>query len=634
VSLGSARDRITCPHCQGSLKAPPLPAGSLCTCPKCGQSFPIGQPAAVKSAAGRPASTVAAPAPSANPSPASSQPKSKPPAAKMPVEAPVRADLANPGQEVKTPTHPVATAVVTASDDDVIGQMLLGGSAPAPNPQPAEPQPTAPPPAANAPVMPAETHPKQEGQSHDLLSARAGAAGAASSHQAAATTQPAHQQSVSPPQTASAPAIPARVMPPEIPVVCRLCGTRMYARPEQIGTKVRCPDCHSDNEVLAQQPPAAKAAAAPVDAGDDFALSDPGQRPAYRPMVEPRGEYAALKYLDPSAPPRRPDSPAQPRRISTEVTMTLNQAAMDDDDGQEVVLSAPVERIDVKEIVKLPEPDDPDEDNQYRGRFRDEEWGFVADPRQKDAWKKSPFYFGILSFPFYPQTAMRLVLYSFLLTIDLAFFLGAIFFARSESPLLLAALGLVVVSSTLSVFILGGSLPCLVAIAQDTANGNDSVESWPDWNIAEWLFTAMMIPAAAFLAALPGSILSSGLFALGRPGMLLSPYPILVSELMFFPIIFGSMLAEGSFMPMSGAILKSFQRSGEGWLLFYCMSILLAIPLAGSMALVELGVQLRTLLVAPFAAFLWVLSTILYFRLLGRMLWYVHNYRRERDPVD
>ena len=412
----------------------------------------------------------------------------------------------------------------------------------------------------------------------------------------------------------------------------------MYARPEQIGEKVRCPDCHTMNEVTAPKAPAESPRKRPAEPGDDFALSDPGQRPAYRPMVEARGEYAALKHLDPSAPPRREGAPpTQPRHVSTEMTMTMSQAALDDDDGPEVVLSAPVERIDVKELVQLPEPDDPDEDNQFRGRFRDEEWGFMADPRQKDAWKKSPFYYGIVSFPFYRETAIRLILYSFFLTINLALFLAAIYCARDTSPLLFAALGLTVASSVLSVLILGGALPCLVAIAQDTANGNDEVASWPDWNISEWLLTAMMIPFAAFLAALPGSLVSGGLFAMGRPGLLLSPYPMLISELILFPIFFGSMLAEGSFLPVSGAIFSSFQRKGEGWMLFYCISMLLGIVLAASMAMVELGVQLgppQGLFVAPFAAVLWVLGIILYFRVLGRLLWYAQNYHRERQPLE
>jgi hypothetical protein len=38
--------------------------------------------------------------------------------------------------------------------------------------------------------------------------------------------------------------------------------------------------------------------------------------------------------------------------------------------------------------------------------------------------------------------------------------------------------------------------------------------------------------------------------------------------------------------------------------------------------------------VAPFAAVLWVTSLTLYFRLVGRLLWYVQNYRRERDKPE
>ncbi len=635
MSAGSARDRITCPHCQGSLKAPPLPAGSLCTCPKCGQSFPIGQP--VKAAASTPAVQSAA---VAKPSPVA--PKPKPPASIPPPDVPVRAELADPKPTLVSPAKPPAMApVVTVSDDDVIGQMLLGdpvSSTVADRPRMPAPAPVAPvrqkspPPQLPAPAPAAD--PQQDRQLRTLLSAPAAVSAPArrDARLATVTTQPAHQQNVTPPAPVAQPAAPKRTKTPELPVVCKLCGTRMYARPEQVGTKVRCPDCHSENEVLATQTPVAKTVSPPsLDAEGDFTLSEPGDRPAYRPMVEPRGDYEALAHLDRTAPPRRPDEQPQPRAISTDMTMTLSQAAMDDDDGEEIIVSAPVERIDVKETVKLPPPDDPDEDNQYRGRFRDEEWGFIGNPHGKDAWKKSPFYFGILGFLFYPQTLMRLVLYSFFLTIDLTLFLAAIFFARDVTPLLYAALALTVSSSILSVFILGGALPCLVAITQDTANGSDAVESWPDWNIAEWLFQALTIPAAAFLAALPGSIITSGLFALGRNGILLSPYPLLLSELIFFPIIFGSMLAENSLMPVSGAILRSMQQRGDGWMLFYGMSVLLGMMLAASMALVEVGVQLHTVLIAPFAAVLWVLAIILYFRLLGRLLWYVQNYRRERD---
>ena len=38
---------------------------------------------------------------------------------------------------------------------------------------------------------------------------------------------------------------------------------------------------------------------------EEFQLSDPGERPAYKPMIETRGEYAELQLLDTKAPPRK-----------------------------------------------------------------------------------------------------------------------------------------------------------------------------------------------------------------------------------------------------------------------------------------------------------------------------------------
>ena len=38
--------------------------------------------------------------------------------------------------------------------------------------------------------------------------------------------------------------------------------------------------------------------------------------------------------------------------------------------------------------------------------------------------------------------------------------------------------------------------PCLLAIATDTANGEDRVQSWPDWNVTEWILPALYIPIA------------------------------------------------------------------------------------------------------------------------------------------
>jgi predicted Zn finger-like uncharacterized protein len=66
-------------------------------------------------------------------------------------------------------------------------------------------------------------------------------------------TQPVGESSSA---SASAAASVADDGPEYIGFECRLCGTRMYARPKDVGTKVKCPDCHARTEV--PPPPAPK----------------------------------------------------------------------------------------------------------------------------------------------------------------------------------------------------------------------------------------------------------------------------------------------------------------------------------------------------------------------------------------
>jgi predicted Zn finger-like uncharacterized protein len=68
---------------------------------------------------------------------------------------------------------------------------------------------------------------------------------------------------------------------------CSLCGTRLYANESLIGTKLACPDCHS--EVLVRKGPAAVGSGsvvtppAAVGDKDDLRLEDVAERPTYQP---------------------------------------------------------------------------------------------------------------------------------------------------------------------------------------------------------------------------------------------------------------------------------------------------------------------------------------------------------------
>jgi hypothetical protein len=418
--------------------------------------------------------------------------------------------------------------------------------------------------------------------------------------------------------------------------------------------------------VVAPRAPVKKPSPVSLDQAPEFALSDPGQRPGYKPIVEPRGEYAALKYLDTSAPPRSatsgaaaapPPAPAAPERTTgdakgagarADVTLELAPLApatpapgaaepaalhpphpplpsaptgpSDEDEVGDLLLAPPVERLEIKPV--LPPPPLPPEgvEDDVRRPFRDEEWGFAGNLHGTEAWKRNPFLVGTLSFPFYPQTLLRLVIYSVFTTIALLLLIAGATYIKvvplGGAMILLSFCGNMVM-------LMGGSSICLLRIAEETANGNDAIE-WPDWNINEWLMQALMIPMAVVLSGVPGAAVGSGLYAIGADYA--APYPLLVSILAFFPIIFGSMLAEGSMAaPVSADVLKSMQKRGDGWLLFYLGSIVLFIPLALATTLIQVGVSHEQYIVAPFSAVLLVGTLIVYFRLIGRLLWYTQN---------
>src|SRR5206468_1077134 len=90
--------------------------------------------------------------------------------------------------------------------------------------------------------------------------------------------------------------------PTDVAVVCRLCGTRVYAPLEQIGQEIKCLDCHTRNVV----PPlkvdgTAKSKGPTLEGTEDFGMSEVVERPKYRPLVRERGEYDTLSATDPAA---------------------------------------------------------------------------------------------------------------------------------------------------------------------------------------------------------------------------------------------------------------------------------------------------------------------------------------------
>jgi hypothetical protein len=451
---------------------------------------------------------------------------------------------------------------------------------------------------------------------------------------AAQATQPAHQPpapALPPPErpTTGTKTIDPLMLGPqplpkpapskEVAVVCRLCGTRMHAPPEKIGEQIRCPDCHTINIIAApKKPPPPKKSGPTLDDTPDFGLGDPGERPAYRPIVAPRGEYAELAEFDPA---QRPPGWSRPERLASSAASAT--ATEEGEEEEELVVAAPVERLEIKPDIKPLPPPDP-EDDLYDGKFDDGVIGDWDDRKKPDAWKRAPLAVGILSFPFQMNNLVRILLYAAGLAVlaNIVHATAAAGASSDPSALVGAIFGSIVAAVGLGL-VVTSLAAVLFAIVQDTANGSDETANYPDWNIFDWVATSLYFPAAAFVAGLPGSVFTFALISVGldtRLGAFAAVAPLVLSWIVLFPFVIYSMLAEASILaPFSAATWKSLHEAPEGWVFFYVYAAILG--LIGGAAFAFLAIP-AALPVNEIGALGVLFVAVLYCRILGRLMWY------------
>jgi phage FluMu protein Com len=649
MSTSHVPPKIACPHCQAQIKAPALAAGSRVNCPKCGQGFQLGQPPAEVQGP-RPAvqgQTALPPAPLQKPAPPAAarpaflkKPVAAPPPPPQPLEKP-KPKLSNwvdpkvpPLQPLAaTPSKPLPALPPPVDDPDFV-PLDLGSAAAATQP-------------AHRPAVgnrEAGVRARESGVGDQPTGEKGQGTGGSSQTGGRAPSRPRAPDEVLDPNLLPPPPPRAKPKVTQVPVVCRLCQTRMYAPVEQIGQQIKCPDCHTVNLIKAPkgfEGTSASSSARPPpkppipsqDAGDDIQLGEAAERPAYRPMVEPRGEYRVLKALDPAvraAGWSDPDlaTPGQPaakqgaaKGSAAKATVTLEPEGHEVD--EEFRISEPVERVELpREPIKLPKPD-PDE-SLYDGRYDDDLFGEGLDPRQPEAWKRSPFVLGIVGFLFLPNTLARWLLFSLWLAGAMAMGNKAVAYStNAQQPqeqlfAIFCAMGFAVMFGLwLAPFCTG-----FLAVVQDTANGSNDVETWPDWNIVEWFYPMVFVPFAALLSGLPGAFVTAGLLGSGldpRVASLMAAAPLMLSWIALFPIVMYSMLAEASVLaPVSPHTWRSWKVASEGWIVFYMASILIALvgTVAGSFMLSSY------LVLSAIGALGTVTCMLLYARLLGRLLWY------------
>jgi hypothetical protein len=525
-----------------------------------------------------------------------------------------------------------------------------------------------------------------------------------------------------------------------IPVECSLCSSRFYAKPSQLGQKMKCPDCHTENvvaEATSRAPKKTLPKLSELTDEDDFKLSDPVETPRYqaltrdalqferalrsqegmdvkplevdskpvhRPPAESKSRPAtpALPSVEddlidlgpepetprpaspppqhtstapaveddliemgpltevpptvpletkpivpqtpaspddielfpedrtPPVPPPKPAPQAQAKRQAEEV---VDLGDEEEESHVEVRIAPPEKRVEYKPIITLPKPDrldDKDDGSEVDFQKLKRSLGGLMHTSSAalppELARRKPFSPQTLLFFLQPAIIGRFVALTGLVLGEL--------YAMSQVPQLLQSdnaagvlMGFVIY---LMAFLPGVFCFLLTAmfcftIVQDTANGQDKIESWPESSMFSWFESATFFGAAVFLAGLPGALLSGALSALGVSFWIsfwISPLILLISLIVLFPPILISMLESGSVMePMSAAMLRSFSPLRKFWLQLFGWSLAI-----GFFGLVVFNVTFSWVwLMLPGSAILTALPFV-YFRLLGRMAMMYRDY--------
>jgi hypothetical protein len=359
-------------------------------------------------------------------------------------------------------------------------------------------------------------------------------------------------------------------------------------------------------------------------------MSDVVERPKYRPLQAARGEYEVLSALDPAAieqrltvPGEKPREKRAPGGAGSGDPRTTGERTADPlRTGKGEVSLAPVEeRAEAARDPRtiLPQPELEPENKLYDGRYDDGVIGDMVDPRAPDAWKRAPLVYGIVEFLFFGSTLLRLVMFAVGLLVVASIVRKGIASAQ-ESPVLL-------------MFVIWGGIPlgsvwlfsfaaAAQSIVEATANGENEVATWPDWNVFAWFMPATYVLVAVVVSSIPGVAVAVGTYAANLDNPLMAAFgiaaPVVLSWLVLFPVVLFSMLVEESlFAVVSGETMRSLKVAGDAWVIFYAYSIL--IVLLGTAAGAMLAAD--NFLVSGLGAAAAVGVLMLYARLVGRVMW-------------
>jgi DNA-directed RNA polymerase subunit M/transcription elongation factor TFIIS len=392
----------------------------------------------------------------------------------------------------------------------------------------------------------------------------------------------------------------------------------MYGRPDQVGRKIKCPDCGAQNEV--KPPPAPKRKNTPAALeGDQYELYDADVRPTALKAAQPN--YIAVKC----------------RQCDTMMYATEKQVGQTidcPDCGRKAKVPAPAVPKPVKSVLaaeaqtpkldpafapfELPPAVPAETLQRIEAELDATPYGqalvesrrtgkpLTVDRRGRPILPRWPLLTGVLPFMISRGVPVRWLGLSLGLGFSVATLLSGLALAMSGGMGALAGMCIFVVGCVATMFCSSLTASSLLAIIGESSDGNKEIQSWP--SVFDSFGDLLLFAVAGMVSAFPGWLV--GHFAVAQ--IEYKVLAIATGMLLVFPVILLSQLDIGSMWAVvSPKVLRSMARFPFSWLMFYIESALIT---AGCLA-------------AAYSGSLWVLvpvavaGLILYARLLGRLGW-------------
>jgi DNA-directed RNA polymerase subunit RPC12/RpoP len=422
--------------------------------------------------------------------------------------------------------------------------------------------------------------------------------------------------------------------PEYIAVECRVCQTRMYGRPDQVGQQIKCPDCGARSVVPPPPPPKRKNIPAAME-GEQYELWDAEEQPLPSQIVATQPKYIAIrcKHCDtlmyanedqvgqtivcpdcgkrhvvplPAKPAAKPSvlaSEAETPRLDPATApgelppfSPISTRGMDFEEEQEAAYSRAIEKS-----ARTGKP-------------------MEIDSRGRPVLPRFPLLSGILPFPFYSGCRERWAA----LTIGLFLWAGLFIDGvpawatwQGDPPGAMRAMGGLaetMIGAIAAIIWLAAASNILIAIVSQSAAGADRIAEWPPMNFIMSMSEMLPVTVAAIFTAAPGwmlgrlvaqepwqlALLTCGTLILGFPSTLLS-----------------QLAGNSTWDVIDLRVLGAMVRCPFSMMLFYLESACLAIVcVAAAVALFHYHYALPLVLAPLFVGLL-----ILYARLLGRLGW-------------